>query len=236
MKCEKCGNTVKDGQKFCSSCGAPVQKIQPDEEKKQLPESGMIKKQNHIFGKKKIWIVIGILIILFIVVNLGDKKDTDKVIEKIQSFTSMEKTDSSYVFSTDTWSLKYVESNEFVEFRNNEVYKCFVNCFQTYDLGNEGTFTYDLSEKEIRIYFNCEIPDGKLTIVNYNISSDNFTLIIDGQRYKPTNEFVEFINAYGLVDIMKNDIEAFINELKDRDLSTEKITDLRYKDLVKAID
>lgn len=232
MFCKNCGKEIKNESKFCPYCGG---KLHKDERKQQFAESEIIQRMKSYTKRKEFWIVIVILIVVSIVGNLGGKRNTDKVVQKIQSFTRMEKTDDSYIFSSDSWSLKYVESNEFVEFSDNAVYKCFVNCFDTYDLGNEGTFTYDLSENEIRIYFNCEIPEGKITVVNYDISSDKFTLMINGQRYEPTDIFVEFVNDCGLADIMKNDIETFKNELEDNDLSIEKITDLKYKDLVKSI-
>ncbi len=233
MFCKNCGKEIKGENKFCPYCG---EKLQLDERKKQLDKPGIIQKVKSYAKRREVCIGIVALIVIFVVGTFSGKKDVDGIVKKMETFTGMEKTDTGFTFSTDMWSLKYVESNEFVEFSEDAIYKCFINYFGTYDLGNEGTFTYDLSENEIRIYFDCEISEGRLTIINYDISSDEFVLMVDGKKYTPTDEFVEFLNNCSLSDIMKNDIVTFETELKENGISIEEVTDLKYKDLVKYFD
>lgn len=58
MKCEKCGNTVKSGQKFCSSCGAPISEMSDT----VVQENG--KKTKNKITKKKIILIIVILALI----------------------------------------------------------------------------------------------------------------------------------------------------------------------------
>ena len=105
---------------------------------------------------------------------------------------------------------------------------CFTGCFGTYDFGNDGTFTYDLDENEIRIYFDYETVDGNLSILNYNIDDEELTLRIDGDIYEPAEEFEDYIDEYGLINVLEGRIDQFESNLEANGLSLDDVRDVSY--------
>lgn len=45
-----------------------------------------------------------------------------------------------------------------------------------------------------------ETPSGELTIINYSVDDDEFTLMIDGERRNPTKEFDQKLRENGLIE------------------------------------
>lgn len=172
-----------------------------------------------------------ILIIVVLVVSSGDSND--ETIQKLQNFAKLEKRENKYIFTTgDIWAINYVDVNEFVEFKNRQVYECLYPYFGEYDFGNDGWFSYDLSENEARIYVDYEHSEGKLSLINYNIDKDKFTVMLDGERYEAADEFSSYLKDCGIIEAMKANLEVFKNELIDHGLSIEQVTHLNYKDIV----
>lgn len=144
-----------------------------------------------------------ILIIVVLVVSSGDSND--ETIQKLQNFAKLEKRENKYIFTTgDIWAINYVDVNEFVEFKNNEA----------------------------RIYVDYEHSEGKLSLINYNIDKDKFTVMLDGERYEAADEFSSYLKDCGIIEAMKANLEVFKNELIDHGLSIEQVTHLNYKDIV----
>lgn len=195
---------------------------------------------------KKWWFWIGIvIIIIFLCALLGnDEGKNREVIEKLQEFTDLEEVAGKYLFKYDNentnssckgWSINYTEENEFVNFQEDVVVECFTDvlgydCFPD-ESASKGGFGYDLDENAIRIYFDVELSDGHLTSVNYSIDEDEFTLRVDGDEYEPSDEFLDYINEYDIVSIMKKDIDEFKGEIEDNELSVRQISNLKHEDI-----
>lgn len=86
------------------------------------------------------------------------------------------------------------------------------------------------------MYFDTDIPDGKLSIITYNLEKDKFTLNVDGDRYEPTDEFVEYLDSYKLADTLKEDVSVFKRALNQMELSVEQVGALSFSDIEKNID
>jgi Predicted membrane protein len=231
MFCKKCGKNINEGDRFCSYCGEKsdtyvvAQQINRHE-----------KKSKKITIKLGLFMIVSIIVIGFLVVLSGDGPDKRDIIEKLLKFTDMESDDSSYTFiyndlivdgKTKGCVLKYTTENEFIRFIEDTVVDCFTDIFGPSCL-ERSEFSYDLDENEIRIYFDVYIDEGHLSIINYNIDKDKFTLMIDGKRYEASDDFVKLIESYNLIQIMVNDIEVFKECLEDNGLYFDDIMDLKY--------
>ena len=78
------------------------------------------------------------------------------------------------------------------------------------------------------MYFEYETVDGNLSIINYNIDDEELTLMIDGDRYEPTEEFEDYIDGYGLIDVLEGRIRQFESNLEANDLSMDDVRDVTY--------
>lgn len=250
MFCKNCGKEIKENEKFCPHCGQAVQEKHETQKKGDVNDKN-IKKRNDIDGneilkgqkrKSKKWIfiipvliiIIGVIAVLLIVNGDSDKKET---IQKLLQDTDLYKTDNSYVFNYQgEWEIIYTEENAFVKIPEKQVSDCVEEAFEIVDAGNDDTFGYDFDTGNLNMYFDAIIPDGNLSIITYNLESDEFTLNIDGERYEPTDEFAEYLDSYKLADTLKEDISAFEDTLNQMELSVEQISNLSFSDLDKNID
>lgn len=232
MFCMNCGKEIKGNDKFCPYCGGALKQ---NEANQPLNVTDKKKNKNSIF--KKWWFWVGIIaVIIFAFALIGKDSNKNEVIEKLQKFTTVEKTDNIYYFNFDSnWSIKYTDVNEAVDFEERKVYDCFAEYFGVTSFDNEGNFTYDLDENEIRMYVDYESAEGSISIINYSIDDDKFSVMKDANKYNAADDFVEYIKKYGLVETMQRDIAEFENILKDNGLSIEQITDLKYKDIAACI-
>lgn len=100
------------------------------------------------------------------------------------------------------------------------------------DIENDGTFTYDFSDNDFRIYLDYETPSGELTIINYSVDDDEFTLMIDGERRNPTKEFDQKLRENGLIeDIFNDDLDKFEQNLQENGLSLGDVSSVSYNDV-----
>lgn len=240
MFCTKCGNKLKEDWSVCPNCGKVVKNGVTNMEVRK--NNNFLKKKN--FCKKR-WMISGIvifIIFIFILFISGDSTDAGETIQKLLQFTYMEREELSdgsdiYIFNnSEKWYLKYSDVNESVAITEGAVLDCLAGYCGTVDLDNVGVFAYDLDENAIRIYFNYKASDGTISNINYDIDKDRFTGIIDGERYNLSKEFVNYIKDYDLINIMKNDIKEFENELQENNISIEEVTYLRSKDIKKYLE
>lgn len=177
MFCDNCGMEMNLKWQVCPNCG------------KSINNKSM-----------RILMVVGIclsVLILLLCVTGGETGNKENnIIEALQSFTSVERENgdpAKYLFrcnenledgSSLEWVLTYSDVNEFVRFREPYVIECIRGYFENYvdDYGLEG-FSYDLDENSIRIYVDTEGVEGHLSIINYDVKEDEFTLMVDGERY-----------------------------------------------------
>lgn len=184
------------------------------------------------FMKKIVALLIMVLTLAVNLLACGNNAKNKEIIEKLQLFTNVDTEESLYEFEDGNGRiLKYTSANEFVIFDEPAVYNVFSYFFDAGDIGNDGEFSYDLSENEIRIYVDVEIPEGSLSIVNYNIDKDEYELNVNTDRYKASDEFVEYMDELGVIEILLSDIADFEDELNENGLTLDDIASLKYKDI-----
>ena len=233
MFCEKCGRKEKEKSTF--DC---------IEEKLLNVEIKNIQKKRKLFYW---WIRYCTLLFvvsfsIFLITGCSEEnKNETEVIEKLRSITRLENDEECYVFSNNVedtealeWELRYTEENEAVRFEEKAIVESIDNYFGEECVEKDG-FVYDLSENEVRIYLETEVQEGILTIINYIIDEDETTVMIDGKRYSAADNIVDIMEEKNLVNIMKDDIDKFKQQLEKNSISFEEILDLKYEDIVKYI-
>ena len=202
MFCKYCGKEIKGSEKFCPNCGKNV----------KSEENEMTNNQN----------------------ASGSSYDyAQNTINTLCQFTDEIKSDDSYSFNyKHMWEIKYVEENEFVSFYDADAGYYVASALGGSDIENDGTFTYDFSDNDFRIYLDYETPSGELTIINYSVDDDEFTLMIDGERRNPTKEFDQKLRENGLIeDIFNDDLDKFEQNLQENGLSLGDVSSVSYNDV-----
>lgn len=170
----------------------------------------------------------------------NNSNKSDKIISKLEEFTTMESDNESYSFQfsnveaggklIDGWILIYTDSNEFVRFADMAVDKYFDGIAK-----NTNSFSYDLDKNEVRIYFDSGVTDG-VEIINYNLDTDEFIINKNGEKYYPSDDFLSFVDENDFLREIKKDIRNFESILNDNDLSLEDISSLRYDDIANSLE
>lgn len=212
MFCKYCGREIKGSEKFCPNCGKNVKSEENEMINNQKMEGSSYDYANNITTKgqktkskkKRIFIiVIAVVVVLgtFVAVRLMKaNKEAQNTINTLCQFTDEIKSDDSYSFNyKHMWEITYVEDNEFVSFYDADAGDYVASALGGSDIENDGTFTYDFSDNDFRIYLDYETPSGELTIINYSVDDDEFTLMIDGERRNPTKEFDQSLQEKGLL-------------------------------------
>ena len=189
-------------------------------------------------GFKRIGILFGVAF-LFLLTSCGsngDSKtnDTNRIIEKLNSFTTMKKTDIGYYFKYDglnTWTISYVDSNEFLEVENSTVTKPFINDLGDYCFSTDETYKYDFSDNAFRLYFDEDITS--ISLIDYSLDDDEIIVHSDGEKYHASDTLIEFMKQHHIKNAVEKDIDAFKETLKEHDLSYDEITKLKFDDIEK---
>ena len=160
-----------------------------------------------------------------IITTLKDKTDfrTDYVEQWKETF---------YRFTyDDKWVFQYSENGCSVRINEPLVQECFAEGFGDTEIGNDSTFAYTLSDNCVSMYFDYETSQGKLSIVMYDIDKDEYTLMIDGDKYAASDEVNDYLKEYGLDRILKQDINDFKTDLSAMDLTVQDLEQINHKDL-----
>ena len=160
-------------------------------------------------------------------------KEAQNTINTLCQFTDEIKSDDSYSFNyKHMWEITYVEDNEFVSFYDADAGDYVASALGGSDIENDGTFTYDFSDNDFRIYLDYETPSGELTIINYSVDDDEFTLMIDGERRNPTKEFDQKLRENGLIeDIFYDNLDKFEQSLQEKGLLLGDVSSVSYDDV-----
>lgn len=202
--------------------------------------------------KRKYWIlgmILGISTFSMMSCNSSDEEvkgtvgyEMEETVDKLQKFTKMECENEKVLFRFDAndesedleeWILTYTEENEFVKIKDEKVIECFVEAFGVDCFSDNGYVVYDLDENEVRVYLDCELQEGRLSIVNYNIEDAEYVLMVDGENYNPSDAFIDFFEEKEFDTIIEKDVEKFKNQLKDQQISFEEVSDLKYEQIKK---
>lgn len=245
MFCKYCGREIKGSEKFCPNCGKNVKSEENEMTNNQNASGSSYDYANNITTKgqktkskkKRIFIiVIAVVVVLgtFVAVRLMKaNKEAQNTINTLCQFTDEIKSDDSYSFNyKHMWEITYVEDNEFVSFYDADAGYYVASALGGSDIENDGTFTYDFSDNDFRIYLDYETPSGELTIINYSVDDDEFTLMIDGERRNPTKEFDQKLRENGLIeDIFNDDLDKFEQNLQENGLSLGDVSSVSYDDV-----
>ena len=245
MFCKYCGKEIKESEKFCPNCGKNVKSEENEMTNNQNASGSSYDYANNITTKgqktkskkKRIFIiVIAVVVVLgtFVAVRLMKaNKEAQNTINTLCQFTDEIKSDDSYSFNyKHMWEITYVEDNEFVSFYDADAGYYVASALGGSDIENDGTFTYDFSDNDFRIYLDYETPSGELTIINYSVDDDEFTLMIDGERRNTTKEFDQKLRENGLIeDIFYDDLDKFEQSLQEKGLLLGDVSSVSYDDV-----
>ena len=245
MFCKYCGKEIKGSEKFCPNCGKNVKSEENEMTNNQNASGSSYDYANNITTKgqktkskkKRIFIIVFAVVVVlgvFVAVRLMKaNKEAQNTINTLCQFTDEIKSDDSYSFNyKHMWEIKYVEENEFVSFYDADAGYYVASALGGSDIENDGTFTYDFSDNDFRIYLDYETPSGELTIINYSVDDDEFTLMIDGERRNPTKEFDQKLRENGLIeDIFNDDLDKFEQNLQENGLSLGDVSSVSYNDV-----
>ena len=70
----------------------------------------------------------------------------------------------------------------------------------------------------------------------YDVGKDEYTLMIDGDKYTITDELKDYLDQYGLREIMLNDVNEFKDDLSSMDLTTQDLLKLDNADIAKYLE
>ncbi len=196
-------------------------------------------KKNH----KKLIIILGCVIALIAILSIigyfvddSANNDYTDTINKLKSITTVTADNDSYQFKNGNyWTIKYTDSNEFAQIHEALIADSLSDWFGTKNLGCDSTFAYDFSENTIRIYLNYTDYQGTLSIINYDISNDEFTLNFNGDHYTASDDFEAYLRRCGIIKLLKADIDDFKLDLSNNGISYDKIKNIKYNNVKKVI-
>ena len=81
MFCTNCGKEIKEGNNFCTNCGTKINNLEKEIETNKIIENQEIKQEKitttnnisedyNISKKEKIYIIVGIIFIIFVAIKL----------------------------------------------------------------------------------------------------------------------------------------------------------------------
>lgn len=156
MFCKKCGNQLLEDEKFCSSCGAPIEEITNT----NPVETGMKRKKK--FSKKTVIIVVVVVILLLCILGSGDP------VSDIKNSTLPAYSEDITIgeafedfFSHPSWSLCDENDKDVVVFKG---------------------YFYEESGDKIKITMEMTMREDKLKweeVVLYNTDSGDTTYLTD---------------------------------------------------------
>ena len=241
MFCGNCGGEIQNDYKICPTCGAPIKWDATQQGKTNFsnPQYNTGFGVNSTNKKKSNWRkfkIIGILFLLFCIIFsvidaiTQDSKDYSKVESKLESFTKYKATGEDYSYAYNNWVIRYGD-NEWAKITDSSLNSIVRKFMGNRNTGFEGYIAYDFSSDEVRLYFDCEMQDGHLSIINYSLNQDKFTVMVDGERYDMDDDFEKDIRQAGLIPAIKEDINSFKKDLQNNGVSYSEIKDMTYKDI-----
>lgn len=163
-------------------------------------------------------------------------EEAKEVIAGLELFTVLEQEEDSYGmlydFVYDDWSIRYSEGGV-VSFDYSSVEDFLVDAFGAscmYD-DERGHVCYAFEDNRISIYLQAEMEDGKLSIISYDIDDEEYTVNIDSERYNASDELIECMEEYDVIDNIQKEIDEFKQNLKDNDVDFEQVCALTRDDI-----
>ena len=244
--CENCGKEIGDNDVFCPNCGKAIKEKKIMQEEKILTESDVKSENPNTEPKKKksgkAIVVLGIVAIVIIVSifamkMFGGNSKAKEIVEKLKDSTMVSKTENGYEFAYgDIWTLCYTEETMYVKMSIPSISEYFAETLVGSNLGDDGTFKYNLKTEELNMYCDTELDGENLSAITYNIEDDEFTFIVNGERYETEKEYAQQIKDDNIAVILKSNVDDFVDDLNYINLTKDDVANLTYKDIKANVD
>lgn len=246
MFCENCGKEIGDNDVFCPNCGKAIKEKKIMQEEKILTESDVKSENPNTEPKKKksgkAIVVLGIVAIviiasIFAMKMFGGNSKAKEIVEKLKDSTMVSKTENGYEFAYgDIWTLCYTEETMYVKMSIPSISEYFAETLVASNLGDDGTFKYNLKTEELNMYCDTELDGENLSAITYNIEDDEFTFIVNGERYETEKEYAQQIKDDNIAVILKSNVDDFVDDLNYINLTKDDVANLTYKDIKANVD
>ena len=246
MFCENCGKEIGDNDVFCPNCGKAIKEKKIMQEEKILTESDVKSENPNTEPKKKksgkAIVVLGIVAIVIIVSifamkMFGGHSKAKEIVEKLKDSTMVSKTENGYEFAYgDIWTLCYTEETMYVKMSIPSISEYFAETLVGSNLGDDGTFKYNLKTEELNMYCDTELDGENLSAITYNIEDDEFTFIVNGERYETEKEYAQQIKDDNIAVILKSNVDDFVDDLNYINLTKDDVANLTYKNIKANVD
>lgn len=246
MFCENCGKEIGNNDVFCPNCGKAIKEKKIMQEEKILTESDVKSENPNTEPKKKksgkAIVVLGIVAIVIIVSifamkMFGGNSKAKEIVEKLKDSTMVSKTENGYEFAYgDIWTLCYTEETMYVKMSIPSISEYFAETLVGSNLGDDGTFKYNLKTEELNMYCDTELDGENLSAITYNIEDDEFTFIVNGERYETEKEYAQQIKDDNIAVILKSNVDDFVDDLNYINLTKDDVANLTYKDIKANVD
>lgn len=168
--------------------------------------------------------------------------ETDEIIERLFAFTEFEVDNDGYkryLFNysyeeghegPEGWSLIYTKDNDFIRFQDPFIEACFADMFGLDAVYDDSGFIYDFDDKTISVQFDQGITEG-LTWLEYDFNNKQCILTIEDEKYEASDEFIEALNEYSLLELMEAESAEVVLLLGENGLSQGDIRVLEFEDI-----
>lgn len=237
MFCQKCGKENEDGSQFCLYCGAALVPSNNTELNNNVTMSNNVVTKKK---KKKWWIIplvlcvciVGVLFMCLIGGNEASEEAQD-TIAKLDKMTDVTCKEDRYLFNyKDKWVININADAQTVKIMEKEIYNCISSSMESDDIGNDGEFIFNWGENKMYAQVDCEDKDGHISIIQYSSDDKKWTLMLNGEWYELSKDFQKYIDDYGLLEIMQNDVKSFESDLETVELSVDDLENVSYDEVV----
>lgn len=90
-------------------------------------------------------------------------------------------------------------------------------------------------KNQINIYLDVDTSEGNISILMYDVGKDEYTLMSDGDTYYISDELKDYLNTYGLSEILLDDVDKFRTDISSMDLTVQDILKLDNTDIEKYL-
>ncbi len=187
-----------------------------------------------MFNKKNIGFKVAFLFVCFLFFSLlcgcslEDKNQA--TIEKLDMISDVIPQDDMYLYNyNDEWLLTYKSYEKNVRIYEPKVFDCLATFFESQDIGNDSTFTYNWIKKQYYLNVDCQMEGMKFSLVRYSIKRKKWSIMFDDDWHNLSAEGKEIMNNSGLANIMEQDVKKFESDLSKNDLTLNELSLLHYK-------
>lgn len=184
--------------------------------------------------EKKFLLIFTLIVGMLLGTGCGaglSEEDAKQTIEGLESFTEMEQIDDWYDFEYTDWTIRYSDGNSFVKFDYSCVEQFLGDSFGYDCMYDSGYVGYDFSENRISMYIDGEVDEGHITIISYSIDDDKYTVNIDAEVYTASDELIDRMKEYEVVESILEEVDSFKKTLKENNLSYEKVSSMTYDNI-----